>query len=96
MILIYAMSREREFRLQKRAKMMNAKSGDDLLSEKQVAEEFFSGLLSVRTIQKWRRRKVGPPWAKVGGSIFYRRADLLAYIERSIVATEIPPVLPAK
>jgi hypothetical protein len=77
-------------------KMAEVRNGGDLLSEKQVAEEFFNGLVSVRTIQTWRRLRKGPPFVKVGHSVFYRRADLVAYIERSVVATEIAPALAPK
>jgi hypothetical protein len=69
---------------------------DDLLSETQVAEEFFRGLVSVRTIQTWRRLQKGPPYVKIGHRVFYRRCDLIAYVERSVVTTEIPPVIGPK
>ena len=69
---------------------------DDLLSETQVAEEFFRGLVSVRTIQTWRRLQKGPPYVKIGHRVLYRRVDLVAYVERSVVATEIAPTLAPK
>jgi hypothetical protein len=57
-----------------------------------VAEEFFSGLVSVRTVQAWRRLKKGPKFVKIGHHVFYRRVDLVAYVEQSVVATEVATV----
>jgi len=38
---------------------------------------------SESTLQKWRLRPdVGPPYIKLGKAVFYRRADVLAHIER--------------
>lgn len=70
--------------------------GGDLLDEEQTAKDFFSGLVSVRTLQKWRQLKKGPPFCKIGHHIFYRRADLVAYVERSLVETETVPALERK
>jgi hypothetical protein len=50
--------------------------------------------VSVRTLQAWRLRGVGPPYAKLLGSraIRYRRSDLIQFLEKSIVqSAAIPP-----
>src|SRR5450432_252826 len=43
------------------------------LSEREIQEEYN---ISVRTLQGWRRRKKGPPYRKVGGTLVrYDRAQ---------------------
>ncbi len=34
---------------------------------------------SVRTLQRWRRAETGPTYIRIGNSIFYTMADILAY-----------------
>jgi hypothetical protein len=65
--------------------------GSDLLSEREVAAGPFRGLISVRTLQTWRRQQRGPVFIKLGRRVVYRFADVLAYIERSSVPTDLPP-----
>lgn len=36
---------------------------------------------SPRTLQRWRAEGRGPAWLKIGGSIFYRLGDVMAYEE---------------
>lgn len=38
------------------------------------------------TLKKWRSEGSGPRYAKVGGSVLYRPADLDAYVESMLVA----------
>lgn len=55
-------------------------SPDDLMTPEQVASAL---LLSLRTLAAWRSSGRNPlPYLKVGGRIRYRRADLLAWLER--------------
>lgn len=32
--------------------------------------------VTTRTLIRWRNRRVGPPWLRVGGRVLYRRCDL--------------------
>lgn len=34
---------------------------------------------SVRTLQRWRLAEIGPAYIRIGNSIFYTMADILAY-----------------
>ncbi|UYC12859.1 helix-turn-helix domain-containing protein [Xanthomonas sp. CFBP 8445] len=43
--------------------------------------------ISVSTLEKMRVEGRGPRYVKIGGRVFYRRADLDAYIEGSVVET---------
>ncbi|QNH11204.1 helix-turn-helix domain-containing protein [Xanthomonas sp. SI] len=43
--------------------------------------------ISVSTLDKMRMEGRGPRYLKIGGRVFYRRADLDAYIEGSVVET---------
>jgi excisionase family DNA binding protein len=57
---------------------------DIALTEAQAAE--YLGL-SVRTLQAWRVRGVGPPFARLGRAVRYRRSALATYLDRSTVAS---------
>ena len=37
---------------------------------------------SPRTLQRWRDRRWGPRFSKIGGGVRYRRTDLDAFIEK--------------
>ena len=50
---------------------------DRLLTEKEAAQ--FLGV-SVRTLQNWRRKGIGPKWYKVGRLVRYARADLYDFL----------------
>lgn len=42
--------------------------------------------LSVRTLQSWRARGIGPAFLKLGGwSVRYRVADIVSYAETMVV-----------
>jgi len=43
--------------------------------------------LSHSTLEKMRHEGRGPRYVKIGGRVFYRRTDLDAYIEGSVVET---------
>ncbi len=55
---------------------------DALLNEAQAA--LFLNL-SVRTLQAWRIRSVGPRYVRAGRAIRYRPQDLLAWIDAQTV-----------
>src|SRR5262245_39699215 len=66
---------------------------DGLLTETQAADLL---QLSVRTLQSWRLRRVGPAYVQAGRAVRYRRRDLLSWIElntvtRSVESDAIPP-----
>jgi hypothetical protein len=66
----------------------------DILTEREVASEMFCGLISVKTLQLWRRQGRGPNFTKLGRRVCYLRSDIVDYLQRSRVETEVPPVLP--
>jgi hypothetical protein len=68
-----------------------AMSQSELLTEREVETEIFRGLITVKTLQRWRREAKGPPCCKLGRRVVYRRADVLAWIDRSQIQTEVPP-----
>ena len=45
--------------------------------------------VSERTLIRWRVLRVGPPWAKAGHSVRYRRTDLDAWLTSRTV-TPLP------
>jgi len=40
-----------------------------------------------RRLSEWRGEKIGPDYVKLGKSIYYRRSDVLAWIEANVVVT---------
>jgi Helix-turn-helix domain len=48
------------------------------LSEREAAA--YLGVRSERTLQDWRHRRVGPPYAKLGRRVVYDVADLDAML----------------
>lgn len=52
-------------------------SDDALLTEDEAADAV---RISVRTLQAWRLKTVGPPFVRVGRTIRYRRGDIKAWI----------------
>jgi predicted DNA-binding transcriptional regulator AlpA len=52
---------------------------DELLNENQVAQRL---CVSIATIRRWRARKTGPRFRKIGGaSVRYSREDLKRWID---------------
>ncbi len=49
-----------------------------LLDEMQVAA---SVGVSVATVRRWRQRRTGPPFLRVGACVRYRPADLTAWLD---------------
>lgn len=37
---------------------------------------------SLRTLQRWRGEGYGPPYIRIGGTVHYRVADVLAFEDR--------------
>ncbi len=44
--------------------------------------------VSISTIISWRFKRVGPPYLRVGKKIFYRRGDLIQWLEGCLVDPE--------
>lgn len=62
----------------------SSSSDDDaLLTEVQTADLL---KLSIRTLQAWRVRGVGPLFVRAGRAIRYRRRDISAWIEANTVS----------
>ncbi len=47
-----------------------------LIRERDLAERWKK---SLRTLQRWRAEGYGPAYLRIGGSIFYRSGDVLAF-----------------
>jgi len=58
---------------------------EELLNE--VAAGKVLGLKNHRTLASWRLQRKGPPYVRVGTHVRYRLSDLLAYLEKSRVAS---------
>ncbi len=56
-----------------------------LLNQGRVAQLFG---LSVNTLQKWRMLGTGPAYCKLGKAVYYREADLVEWIEKSVQVKE--------
>ena len=61
---------------------INGTDPDSLVTEVQAAK-FLN--ISIRTLQAWRIKLVGPRFVRVGRAIRYRRSDLIAWIEANTV-----------
>jgi len=46
------------------------------LTQRDLAERW---RVSGRTLERWRAQRYGPAWITIGGSIRYRRTDVLAW-----------------
>jgi hypothetical protein len=58
-------------------------TGDELLTEAQAAEFLHQ---KPRTLRDWRRRRGLPHFKPTQKTVLYRKADLLAWLERYRVA----------
>jgi hypothetical protein len=54
-----------------------------ILCERQAAD--YLGAVTIRTLQDWRMRRVGPPYVKLGRRIGYRLDDLDEFVSASRV-----------
>lgn len=59
----------------------------EYVTEREVAQRYG---VKLKTVQKWRRLKVGPAYHRIEGSIRYSIADLEAYDKSRRVETESP------
>ncbi len=59
--------------------------GDEFWTEEHTAKVLGK---TPRTLRKWRERRCGPPYIKIGRDIMYRRASMFAWL----VANETKPV----
>lgn len=60
-------------------------AGADLLSVPEVAELIPHANQS--TLAHWRQIGSGPRWAKLGRRVYYRRSDVLAWIDAQFTAS---------
>ena len=51
---------------------------DRLLNSEEVSE--YLGI-STHTVEMWRRKKIGPPWSKIGRAVRYKESDVSAWVE---------------
>jgi predicted DNA-binding transcriptional regulator AlpA len=56
---------------------------DTLLNESQTAELLN---VSMRTLQAWRARGLGPPVVRLGRAVRFRRRDLLLWIDNNTIS----------
>lgn len=54
----------------------------ELLTSDQAAERLH---VQAATLRSWRHRGTGPAYVKVGRKVFYRPADLEAFLEAGLV-----------
>ena len=59
----------------------------DHLNQRQLASRW---RLSPRTLERWRWRRTGPRFLKLGGRIVYREADIEEFESRSQRDTDDP------
>lgn len=55
----------------------------DALLKEEVVKDLLN--VSIRTLQSWRLRRVGPPFVHVGRAVRYRRRDIIKWIEVNTV-----------
>lgn len=65
-----------------KAKLSKAKSDDDMFNVGEAAKYLEYSKHSLNT---WRCSNTGPAYVKVRGRIYYRRADLVAFLTASVV-----------
>lgn len=53
--------------------------GSALLTPRELALRW---RMSLRTIERWRADRYGPPWLVIGGRILYRQRDIVAFEDR--------------
>ena len=55
-----------------------------LLTEIDVAEHIG---VSLQTVRRWRRERLGPPYVKIEASVRYRQEDIDAFVAGSVIQT---------
>lgn len=66
--------------------LRHSKDSDDLLNEVEASDLL---RISVRTLQSWRCKGIGPRFIRVGRSIRYRRGDLLDWTQSNTVQPNV-------
>ena len=77
---------------------MNARLSATLLDERRLLDEQRTAdflAVSVKTVQNWRLRKVGPRYFKISNRVRYSLDDLKAYLAACAVDPR-PSTLPAQ
>lgn len=69
---------------QNNARAATLRSAIELFNEEELAE-----ILEVKpqTLATWRAEERGPDYVKLGKSVFYRKADVLDWINANVVVT---------
>lgn len=70
---------------------MHANSPEPLLVEVQAAKLLN---VSIRTLQAWRCRGMGPAFIRVGRAIRYRHSDLISWLQSNRVTPSVPTPAP--
>jgi excisionase family DNA binding protein len=52
---------------------------DELLTARELAAEL---KVSLRTLERWRARGIGPAYVRLGRTVRYRRSDVNTWLER--------------
>jgi hypothetical protein len=65
--------------------MTDSRDPDSLLPERE-ASQLLS--VSIRTLQAWRFRRVGPPFVRLGRAIRYARRALIEWINANTYAAK--------
>jgi hypothetical protein len=63
---------------------MNEESTERLLDERGAANKL---ACSIAMMRKWRLKRIGPRYCRLGRLVRYSEADLVAYIEQNRVET---------
>jgi len=59
-----------------------------LLTEIDVAEHIG---VSLQTVRRWRRERLGPPYVKIEASVRYRQEDVDAFVAGAVIETNTKP-----
>lgn len=64
---------------------------DPLLSTQLVAAfcEQLGVIVSTSTLEGWRTQRRGPPYSKLGSRVYYRRSDVLKWLEGTLSQTRV-------
>jgi len=52
--------------------------GETLYPQAAVADQLGC---TIRTLENWRNRRVGPAWTKIGHRVYYREASIVQWIK---------------
>jgi predicted DNA-binding transcriptional regulator AlpA len=60
--------------------------GPDWISQHQLAKQLKRSLV---TLQRWRKQRKSPPFAKLGGDVYYRRQDIDEWMKARLSTTPV-------